>query len=46
MYKKEEERGYLKAYEANQGSNDSSLRTIIIKSQQKKLFLKEKRSLS
>ena len=34
QYKRKEEHGYLKAYEANQGSNNLSLNKIIIKSQQ------------
>ena len=47
-YKRKEEHGYHKSCEANQGSNDSSLNKIMIKSQQifslnqkqKEVFLK------
>ena len=47
MYKNKKEHGYLKAYEASQGSNDLSLSKIIIKSQQKNfLESKAERSLS
>ena len=35
MYKRKEEYGYLKDYEDSRGSNASSLRKIILKSQQK-----------
>ena len=42
VYEKKEEYGYLKAYEASYRSNNSSLSKIIIKSQQKKFFLKKK----
>ena len=41
--KNKEEYGDLKAYEASQRSNNSSLRKIIIKSQQQKIYFKRKK---